>query len=433
MRNRTNIDCLSTDELHDLREALAEMYALPASNPDSFAKLAGFHGGPPTSYCRHGAPAFFTWHRAYLMAFEHALRAARCDVALPYWDWSSGPSTGVPEACRHAAYVNRSGATVPNPLYSGPSLATGGPTARRTDIDTTAYDDLATSAQSAMAATTFTSFQNQIDGIHGGVHVRTGGDMGSVPTAAYDPIFYLHHANVDRLWADWQAAHPGALPATEASFELQPFNRPFTTQWQQGSDVESIEALGYRYRRFCFFLPPIRLWQTLIIDWPWIVRHRMSSARLLLKSTRVQTKPLEIRAFIDQEGAGAGTAISGNPRFAGAVGFLGHNGVHANGQGHAAAHGHAGPHDHEHATNVEGHVHDHDAGTSHDHQHGHDHGSPDPHGDDRFDVEIELTAALRAADPHAEKVSLTLVAVDDCGCAVAGEEVLLDDIELVVD
>src|SRR5690606_18610467 len=74
MRYRKNIDCLSTDELHDLREALAAMYALPASDPNSFATIASFHGGPPIAYCSHGAPGFFTWHRAYLMAFENALR-----------------------------------------------------------------------------------------------------------------------------------------------------------------------------------------------------------------------------------------------------------------------------------------------------------------------------------------------------------------------
>ena len=416
MRNRTNIDCLSSDELHDLREALARMYTLPATDANSFAKLASFHGGPPSSYCRHGAPGFFTWHRAYLMAFEGALRAARCDVALPFWDWSSGPSTGVPEACRHATYVNRSGATVPNPLYSGPSLATGGQTARRPDIDTTAYDDIAASAQSAMAATTFTSFQNQIDGIHGSVHVRTGGDMDSVPTAAYDPLFYLHHANCDRLWAGWQAAHPGALPAEEASLELQPFNRPFTTQWQQGTDVVSIEALGYRYRRFCFFLPPIRLWETLIVDWPWVIRQRMSSARLLLKSTRPQTSPLEVRAFIDQPSANEATPLTANLGFAGAVGFLGHDGK--NGHGPERLHHHRDRH---------GHPHDTTDGEDHGHS------TPDPHADQRFDVEIELTAAVRAADPKVEKVSLTLVAVDDCGCPVADEHVLLDGIELVVD
>jgi tyrosinase len=40
---------------------------------------------------------------------------------------------------------------------------------------------------------------------HGAVHVRVGGDMHDVPTAARDPIFWLHHANVDRLWNRWLA------------------------------------------------------------------------------------------------------------------------------------------------------------------------------------------------------------------------------------
>jgi hypothetical protein len=457
MRDRTNIDCLGTDELHDLREALAEMYTLPASDPNSFAMLASFHGGPPTGYCRHGSPGFFTWHRAYLMAFENALRTVRCDVTVPYWDWSSGPSTGVPEPCRQPTYVNRAGATVANPLYRGPSQVTGGQTSRRPDIDTTAYDDLAATAQNAMTATTFTSFQSLISGVHGSVHVRTGGDMTSVPTAAYDPIFYLHHANVDRLWAEWQSTHPGSLPASEASFELPPFNRPFSTQWQQGSEVESTDALGYRYRRFCFFLPPIRLWETFIIDWPWVVRERMSSARLLVKSTRPQPRPVEIRAFLDQPGATEGTTIIGNPGFAGAVGFLGHSATHHPGAahdcpvcaelGHTDEHPHAtrhnghgaeGSHDHggHEPADGESHVHDHEPGHEHTHDHepanGHVHGS-DQQSDQRFDVEIELTAALRVADRQADKVALKLVAVDAGGRHVADEDVILDGIELVVD
>ena len=47
MRYRKNINCLSSDELHDLREALAAMYGLPATDPNSFATVASFHGGPP--------------------------------------------------------------------------------------------------------------------------------------------------------------------------------------------------------------------------------------------------------------------------------------------------------------------------------------------------------------------------------------------------
>jgi tyrosinase len=52
-------------------------------------------------------------------------------------------------------------------------------------------------------------FNQAIDfGLHGDVHVYTGNtqNMGVVPWAAYDPIFYLHHCQIDRLWASWNAA-----------------------------------------------------------------------------------------------------------------------------------------------------------------------------------------------------------------------------------
>jgi len=420
IRYRKDIDCLTDDELHDLREALAAMYLLPASNPSSFAVQASFHGGPPTEYCRHGAPGLLTWHRAYLKAFEDALRSIGCEVSVPFWDWSSGPSTGVPKACREATYVNRSGTTVPNPLYSGPRSGGGGQTVRRADIDTTVFDDLAVSAQSAMSATTFDSFQNQINGVHGAVHGRVNGDMGSVPTAAYDPIFYLHHANLDRLWAAWQADHPGALPATEATFELPPFNRPFSTQWQQGSDVESTDALGYRYRTFCLFIPAIDLWKFAQIRWPWPIRERMKSARLLVKSDRMQPRPLEVRVFIDQPEATESSKRVGNPGFAGVFGFMGHAGdlreaeVDALHCPECARLGHTDEHAH-HA------------------QHVHDHGGEHGGVQERFDVELDVTDAVRNARREAEEIGLKLVAVDANGEPVQAEDVLLEGIEVVVD
>lgn len=420
MRYRKNINCLSTEELHDLREALTAMFALPASDPNSFAKLASFHGGPPTAYCRHGAPGFFTWHRAYMLAFENALTAAGCQISLPYWDWSSGPSTGVPAACRTATYVNRSGATVPNPLYRGPRPA-GGQTNRRADIDTTAFDDLAASAQAAMATASFSSFQSQIDGIHGSVHVRTGGDMSSVPSAAYDPIFYLHHANIDRLWAEWQVAHPGPLPATEATLALQPFNRPFTTQWQTGSDVESTTALGYQYRRFCLRLPPIRLWEIAVLPFPWEIRDRMASARVLVRTSQMQHQALEIRAFVDQAKATERTKTIGNAAFAGAVGFLGHGGGTAVEDCEEC---------HKQSGGDGGHDHDHDPMHA-----GHDHGGHQPRASEgeRFDVELDLTAALAALDRESEDVTLKLVAVNADGDKLGADQVNLDGIEIVVD
>ena len=57
----------------------------------------------------------------------------------------------------------------------------------------------------------FLPFQGEIDSPHGGVHVRVGGDMGAFDYAGYDPIFWMHHANIDRHWARWQRAHDGVV------------------------------------------------------------------------------------------------------------------------------------------------------------------------------------------------------------------------------
>jgi tyrosinase len=47
---------------------------------------------------------------------------------------------------------------------------------------------------------------------HGGVHVAVGGWMSSFDTAARDPIFWLHHANIDRLWEAWLALGDPSIP-----------------------------------------------------------------------------------------------------------------------------------------------------------------------------------------------------------------------------
>jgi tyrosinase len=305
--------------------------------------------------------------------------------------------------------VNRVGATVANPLFSGPRPA-GGQTSRRADIDTTAFDDLATSAQAAMTTATFASFQSQINGVHGSVHVRTGGDMSSVPAAAYDPIFYLHHANIDRLWAVWQAANPGSLPASEATFQLQPFPRPFSVAWQTGSDAESTDALGYRYRRFCFRIPPIKVWEVVRIEWPIPERRFVDSVRVVLKSHHMQPAPVEIRAFVNQADANSRTQTIGNPGFAAAGAFFGH--------------GSPDPHGEQVSTRAAGQE---DQGG----QDGHGHGArpaPQLGVRERFDLELNITNALHALKADADDVSLKLVAVDAAGNEVPAEKMILEEI-----
>jgi tyrosinase len=46
-----------------------------------------------------------------------------------------------------------------------------------------------------------------LSGVHGGGHYGVGGSlgqMGDLYNSPADPIFWLHHANLDRVWWSWQ-------------------------------------------------------------------------------------------------------------------------------------------------------------------------------------------------------------------------------------
>lgn len=96
---------------------------------------------------------------------------------------------------------------------------------------------------------------------HNMVHGWVGGSLSSsgarpvirgtmvLPTSPNDPIFFLHHANVDRLWAAWQAAHPGKTYEPRAEYignSADSAMAPFGGVSPQR--VEDINDLGYRYR-----------------------------------------------------------------------------------------------------------------------------------------------------------------------------------------
>jgi len=95
------------------------------------------------------------------------------------------------------------------------------------------------------ADTTFPAFTAGLEVIHDGVHIWVGGTMAWIATAPADPIFWMHHANIDRLWWQWQQAHPGQNPnltgmmgATSPVMDPFPYTEPGT---------RDITALGYAY------------------------------------------------------------------------------------------------------------------------------------------------------------------------------------------
>jgi tyrosinase len=195
----------------------------------------------------HRCPAFPAWHRELLHQFELDLQAVSGDntLAIPYWDWSvsqspgdvpwlsdfmggdgaDGPVTTGPFAGTQNWKLNLSEDGVDH-LVRGFGLAQGfsrlptpaevTSTLSQPVYDATTWDD----------SSTLSSFRNQLegwyvpagstvqDGMHNLVHLWVGGNQGTMlpSTSPNDPVFFLHHANVDRLWAAWLAQNPASAP-----------------------------------------------------------------------------------------------------------------------------------------------------------------------------------------------------------------------------
>jgi tyrosinase len=84
---------------------------------------------------------------------------------------------------------------------------------------------------------------------HNDVHGTIGGWMGDPGTAAADPIFWLHHSNIDRLWDIW--AHPPHTNPTDPAWLAQKFSfydaSGATVQMTPADVLDIVGQLGYTY------------------------------------------------------------------------------------------------------------------------------------------------------------------------------------------
>ena len=256
---RKEASALEPTELAALRDAYQKMMAFSATDNRSWMYWAGFHGFP-NWYCWHHSRIgmgpeepvnlFLPWHRAYLLYLEHVARDQNENAAIPWWDWTSEQShqIGVPEAFS-SEMVNGD----PNPLFRGPVPPMQGDPARETFRFPGPPDALPTEDEISdlLELSSFTDFCRQLEDVHDRIHGWTGGinpdpppfsgDMGTVATAAYDPIFYSHHCMIDRIWYLWQVQHGiNNIPREYLDLPLRPFNLKV-------SYVLNIQQLGYAY------------------------------------------------------------------------------------------------------------------------------------------------------------------------------------------
>jgi tyrosinase len=201
---------------------------------------AGVHGGfGGQPFCHHRDDHFLTWHRPYLLDFELKLRAQIAEFAgqdeadewrLPYWDWASPDVEGIPAAFADETYEDE-GQTKPNPLLSEPYQLPFDPGIEPSDA--TFRDPkplaelraLAPLVDAALGFQTWHGFSNAIEQPHNKLHTWVRGFMGTL-RSSFDPIFWVHHANIDRYFWQWQGGdgHMSSIPRVVRDLPCQPFD-----------------------------------------------------------------------------------------------------------------------------------------------------------------------------------------------------------------
>ena len=257
--------------------------------------LPGETGGSARRNVAHRGPAFLPWHRQELREFELALQGQVPGVTLPYWDWAQDAALANPGSAPlwTAAYIGGDGDPANNDLVpNGPfqnwvalifNLATntlvprsfpglqrrlgrdpeGLPTLPTQGHVTASFTETAYDSSPWHRASN-PSFRNRLEGwllkpaegdpsgagLHNRVHTWVGGDM--LPgTSPNDPVFFLQHCNVDRLWAEWQAANSalgyqplsGGPPGHNATDVMTHLVSTTTTP----AGTLDHHSLGYRY------------------------------------------------------------------------------------------------------------------------------------------------------------------------------------------
>ncbi len=276
---RREVGSLGADDqtLPAYAEAVKMMQGRADSDPTSWAFQAAIHGTLATNpltgqnQCQHATWFFVSWHRMFVFHFERIVRAAvvaaggPSDWALPYWNPElGGAAAAIPPAFRTP--------TTGNPLYvaqRAPGINAGHalPGQATTSQNAVSRPSFSGAAEfgGGPTAVLFQHFQGptgQLEATpHNAVHGVVGGQAGWMndpDTAAQDPIFWLHHSNVDRLWAVWN--HTGHGNPTDPRWlgrQFQLFDENGHQVAMTAAEVlDTVADLGYTYDQLVPVGPP---------------------------------------------------------------------------------------------------------------------------------------------------------------------------------
>jgi tyrosinase len=217
VRVRKNADKLTDFEEQIFVSALSKLHDVDNASANSeYSPFSRIHQAANQLEI-HKSPLFLPWHRALVVDLERRLQDIDPRVAVPYWRFDL-PANRVLSA-------NFMGATEPGvPFSPGAGLARWiDPSLGRLLRDPPARpaDGLLDPSIPDHFNDKFVIFSTQLESkFHSGAHNGVGGWLASAASPS-DPLFFLLHSNVDRVWAHWQAKYNRFDPNDEQSYSSQ--------------------------------------------------------------------------------------------------------------------------------------------------------------------------------------------------------------------
>jgi tyrosinase len=289
-KNLATLDARSPDiqAFSTAYQAMLQISRNDPRDPHGWTYQANMHGVSPSSdngpdglwnQCQHGTWWFFPWHRMYLYFFEKIIQkySGSSTFALPYWQWDQPSGSqlvlngiflpGGPLYISQRSDAANGG----QPIDDIDSILNDPRSGKNRAMSETRFDISANQPAFGGPRTTQPTHSGQLHGRlegdgHDIIHVDVGGDTGlmSFPNlAARDPIFWFHHANVDRLWIEWLSleggrANPDPSTPSGKTWSLQKFtffDENKNKVQMAPADVLDTTKLGYIYDVYPNFHP----------------------------------------------------------------------------------------------------------------------------------------------------------------------------------
>ncbi|MER8790161.1 tyrosinase family protein [Mesorhizobium sp. M0983] len=252
-RVRRNASTMAASDpfFSDYAQALEAMHGLPTSDQRNWRNQALIH----IRHCTHQVVDFTHWHRWYLSFFEQICGKliGKPDFALAYWDWQESNSK-VPDSFFDVTQLDvahwgdlsneQSDNWGPDTVTT---IGTRGIARDQTMVSIPRFSNSfkKNTLDSIRTQTEFEIFTGLLERQpHNNTHVAVGsfnnakGHMGD-GMSPLDPVFWLHHCNVDRFWAEWQAA--GNVSSDPSSSYTDSF---FDSEGKPVTDATSTGAIS---------------------------------------------------------------------------------------------------------------------------------------------------------------------------------------------